>query len=240
LIWREAKREYLDLEKTMDVFLTAVFFGLAGARLGYIILNPDKFGLNILRMLLPTWTPGFYLYGGLLAFGLSVYLTVEKKDIDLLSCLDVFTPGVILGAVFYKIGQFFDGSLVGIPLNNVLALPVAGEEGKFFPVSLLQAFLYFLIFVFIMKKRNYFLVKRKIKGGVFLSGTAFGFLVETGANFFLREKVYAGPVPLSLVIALLVWISSSFLLYTKTRNLKSDWKALKLKLNRGEVRKSGR
>ena len=60
IVWRTSKREYLSEEKTMDLYLLSVVWGIIGARLSYVLIYPEKFGFNILRILLPSWMPGFY------------------------------------------------------------------------------------------------------------------------------------------------------------------------------------
>lgn len=225
LIWREAKREYLDHEAILDAVLIAFFAGLIGARISFILLHPDRFGFNILRWLLPSWMPGFYIYGGLIFALVFLYLINIKKKIQFFKLLDVVFPGFLFSAILYKLGQWLDGSLIGLQTTSFIGMPVVGEEGLFIPVALIEALIFFLIFIFIVKKRSYFFVQQKTEGILFLTGLALTSLVETVMFFLLRDKLYYWRViPVSLVLALGAFLVSIILLYKRTRVLKNDIK----------------
>jgi phosphatidylglycerol:prolipoprotein diacylglycerol transferase len=231
LVWREAKREYLEEEKVMDIFLISLFFGLVGARIGYILLFPEKFGINIFRMLIPSWMPGFYSYSGIVFALFAIYLVCEKKKVEFRGFLDIIIEALIFGAFLYKIGQFLDGSLIGIPTESIIGLPVVGENGRFIPISLIQASLYLVIFAFLVKVRDYFLVKRKIHSALFLVGVSLGSIIESVSFFFTRDKIYIGSIPVSLTFALLAFITSTALLYKKTRSLKGDLRGVRARVS---------
>lgn len=226
LIWREAKSAYLDEETVLDVFMLALALGIVGARISFIVLHPGRFGVNILRWLLPTWMPGFYLYGGVI-FGLgTVFFVSERKKIPLFKILDTIVPGVMFAAALYKVGQWLDGSLVGIKTSTFFGLPVVGEVGRFVPVALLEAAVFLVIFAFLVKTRNYFIVKRKIRGALFLAGVSLASLAESGFFFLIRDNVYFASIPVSLSLSVLAFFVSGIILYRKTRNLESDLKKL--------------
>lgn len=226
LIWREARREYLDEEKVFDVFLLAVFFGAVGARASFILLFPGKFGFNILRMILPSWMPGFYIYGGLLAGFFVVYSLSKVKELEFGKLLDILLPGFLIWSIFYKIGQFFDGSLIGLETKSFIGLASAGEVGRFVPVAVIEGLAFLLVFAFVVKVKNYFLVKRKVFGGLFLAGLALASLAQTGTFFLVRDKVYFSFIPVSLLLAVFSFICSLIVLYKNTRSLKNDIKLL--------------
>lgn len=226
LIWREAKREYLDEEVILDIFLVTLFFAVIGARVSFILLHPDRFGFNVLRWLLPTWVPGFYLYGGIVFGVVAAFFISEGRRIAFAKFLDVSVSPVLFAGMVYKIGQWLDGSLVGIETRTFFGLPVVGESGRFIPVALLEAAVFLLIFAFLIKTRNYFIVKRKIPGALFLSGVSLTSLVESGVFFLIRYKIYLASFPISLAISVLAFFISSSLLYKKTRSFREDIKIL--------------
>ena len=209
LTWREGRKEYLDEEKVMDILLLSVLAGVIGARLFYVILHWDLFGFNILRVFLPTWVPGFYIYGGILT-ALSVsYLICVRKKINFLRFFDAVIPGFIFGAVIYKIGLFLDGGLVGV----------------FIPVALVQALLYLVVGVIVAKLRDSLVVGKKKSGALFLTGVILVSLAEVATYFFIRDKVY-----LSLGIASGALVISVVFLYRKMRDFRADFKRISAKL----------
>lgn len=231
LTWREAKREYLDEEAVLDVFLLSVAFGIVGARISFIFLYPDRFGINILRWLLPSWMPGFYLYGGIIVGIAAAFLISERRKLGFSKFLDAIIPGVIFAAALYKIGKWLDGSVIGVATESFIGLPVVGESGRFVPVALIEAIMFFAIFIVLVRVRNYFIVKRKIVGAQFLAGVSLAALVENGVFFLTRDKIYLVSVPISLSISVLAFIVSVILLYRKTRILREDLQILHAHIN---------
>jgi len=239
IVWRLSKREYLDEEKTMDIYLLSVIWGMIGARLSYVLLYPDKFGFNLFRMVLPTWMPGFYIYGGVIAGILGVIVLSRKKEAKYTKYLDTFAPAFILAVGLYKIGQFLDGSLIGTSTNiPYLGLPVAGQAGYFIPLALFQAVAYFITFYLVNRWSRYFLITHKYTGGVFLSALVVAGGIETISYFFTRDKLFILMVPLSLAITLSAFIFSSILLYKQTRSFAKDRQTLLAKFVRITGKKS--
>lgn len=225
IVWRASRREYLSEEKTMDIYLLAIIWGIIGARISYILLYPDKFGLNILRMLLPTWMPGFYVYGGVVMAIFAIVLLGRKHEVHQKKYLDIIVPGAMLAAGFYKVGQFLDGSLIGISTSvRYLGLPVTGEAGLFVPLALIQAVIYFIAFYLVNKWSKYFLITRKLPTGLFLSALTIASGIESLSFFITRDKLFIAQIPVSFVISILAFIVSGSLLYKLTRNFKEDIK----------------
>ncbi|NCN58930.1 hypothetical protein COW99_04830 [Candidatus Roizmanbacteria bacterium CG22_combo_CG10-13_8_21_14_all_38_20] len=225
IVWRTSKREYLSEEKTMDLYLLSVVWGIVGARLSYVLLYPEKFGLNILRILLPSWMPGFYTYGGLVAAVISVIVLSRKHEASYKKYLDIFAPALILSVGLYKIGQFLDGSLIGISTNIPYfgMLTVVGEAGHFVPLALIQAIIYFAAFYLITNKwSRYFLITRKLPMGIFLTSATLVATIESFSFFLTRDKLFISVVPISLVIVLLILVISASMLYRLTRKFKQD------------------
>lgn len=230
LVWREARKEYLDEERVMDVFLISLVVGIIGARISFIILFPERFGVNVLRMLLPTWTPGFYLYGGIVTAFIISFFVANKKKVEFGKFLDAAIPGVIFGAALYKLGQFADGSLIGKGTELFFSLPVAGETGRFIPVPLLQAVLFFVLFIILTRIRKLLVVERKVTGALFLLGIVFASGIETAAFFLQRDTVWFGGMPISLVISVSAFLLSVVLFYKKMRSARGDFSALRSNL----------
>src|SRR3989338_4496080 len=223
IVWRTSKREYLSEEKTMDLYLLSVVWGIIGARLSYVLIYPEKFGFNILRILLPSWMPGFYTYGGFTVAVIAVIVLSRKHEVNYKKYLDIFAPALVLSVGLYKIGQFLDGSLIGISTDiPYLGLRVAGEAGYFVPLALIQAVIYFVAFYLITKWSRYFLITRKLPMGIFLTSATLVATIESLSFFLIRDKLFVFVVPISLVIALLILVVSGSMLYRLTRKFKRD------------------
>lgn len=231
LLWREARREYLDEEKITDIFLLSALAGIIGARITFILLNPDLFGFNILRMLLPTWMPGFYPLGGLAAaFAVAYPISLQKK-IEFGKLLDAAVGPLLLGAAIYKVGQFLDGSLLGVETDMPIGFPAVGEEGRFLPLPLLEATIFILLYVAAARLREYFVVKRKLKGGLFLALLGAAGFVELLLSPLVREPETAFGISLGLILFAAAFGISVTMLYSKTRSLKNDFSLIRSRLS---------
>jgi phosphatidylglycerol:prolipoprotein diacylglycerol transferase len=160
--------------------MIAMFAGIIGARIFYVIQFHEQFEGNLLGVFRID-QGGLVFYGGFLlsAFVLFVYCKVKKINIARL--LDVFAPAVALGHAFGRIGCFMQGCCFGKPGNAPFCVvfpsgsapaarfpqPSVGEELlknppslPLYPTQLIEAGVNFLLFFILFN-----LVGKIRKGG---------------------------------------------------------------------------
>ncbi|OGG06828.1 hypothetical protein A2872_00355 [Candidatus Gottesmanbacteria bacterium RIFCSPHIGHO2_01_FULL_42_12] len=125
-LWRLARREAFGDEKIIDVMLLAVLFGAIFGRVGYALLNWEKFSSDFGRILLFVKYPGFLLFGILLGIFFLFVIYSKKNNFDFWKLCDLF---VVPGALFTSFGYL-----------GAKSLPVSGG--------------YFLLFLFLLLLEN--------------------------------------------------------------------------------------
>ena len=145
-------RKYADLttDQVYNISMIALFAGVIGARLFYVIQFWDQFRGRGLLAILNVHEGGIVFYGGfILAFTAEClyakWTTVRRilglkekkpaddaeprKDISLLALLDVLGPAMALAHAFGRIGCFMQGCCFGKPAPNGFMLAVQFPKG---------------------------------------------------------------------------------------------------------------
>ncbi|WP_167142091.1 prolipoprotein diacylglyceryl transferase [Canibacter zhoujuaniae] len=138
-------------EDAMFYFLvSAVFFGIVGARLYHVITHWDEFfyeGANPLEVF-AIWNGGIAIFGALLGGALGVFLASRLTGVRFWSLADALVPGLLLAQAIGRIGNYFNQELFGSPTTlpwgleidpGNPALPVGAPAGVYFhPVFLYE------------------------------------------------------------------------------------------------------
>tara|TARA_R110002072_G_scaffold135791_6_gene277511 strand:- start:8593 stop:9420 length:828 start_codon:yes stop_codon:yes gene_type:complete len=214
-------REGIDLEKLDSIFIYAVVATLIGARLGHVFFYDwDYFQHHILEIFLPfKIEPEFKFTGftGLASHGAAIGIIVamyiySKKVIQkpLLWVLDRVVIPVASGAVFVRIGNFFNSEIIGQPTgtDSGVIFAALGEDFPRHPTQLYESGAYLIVFLilwFIYWKTN----KREKQG--YLFGL---FLVLLWSVRFLVEFIKENQVDFEETMALNMgqWLSIPFIL----------------------------
>jgi phosphatidylglycerol:prolipoprotein diacylglycerol transferase len=117
---RLARREGLDPERLMDLALWIFLGGIVGARVLFLVRNPDQFKhpLDFFKI----WQGGIVFYGGVVAaIGVFVFYTRRFK-LPAMQVLDVLAPAIALGIGIGRFGCLMNGCCWG---EVSLKLPVA-------------------------------------------------------------------------------------------------------------------
>jgi len=214
-------REGIDLEKLDSIFIYAVVATLIGARLGHVFFYDwDYFQHHILEIFLPfkiepefkfTGFTGLASHGAAIGIIIAMYI-YSKKVIQkpLLWVLDRVVIPVASGAVFVRIGNFFNSEIIGVPTgtDNGVVFAALGEDFPRHPTQLYESGAYLLVFLilwFLYWKTN----KREKQG--YLFGL---FLVLLWTIRFFVEFIKENQVDFEETMALNMgqWLSIPFIL----------------------------
>jgi phosphatidylglycerol:prolipoprotein diacylglycerol transferase len=123
---REAKRTGQNPDDYLDMLLYAVFFAIIGARLYYVIFSWDYYKDNLLSIL-NLRQGGLAIYGGIIGAFTTVYFFAKKRKLSWLQMLDTACPGLALGQVIGRWGNFFNREAFGDYTDGLFAmqLPVS-------------------------------------------------------------------------------------------------------------------
>ncbi len=191
-----------------------LFFGIAGARLLFVLVHWNYFITHPFEILM-AWKGGYVLYGSLLGAGAFAVLYAGKQRIPMGRLADILLPVAMLGLAIGRIGCLLVGDCYGkrAPENLPWAIAFPYHEGCMIPEDLLYLPLHptqiyhSLNALFIFFLAMYILRHRRFEGQVFLVGVAL-----YGVNRFLIEffrgddaaRGFLGPLSTSQWISLCV------------------------------------
>jgi prolipoprotein diacylglyceryl transferase len=157
---RVYKHENISLEKLDSLFIYTVVATLIGARLGHFLFyEPEMFIKKPLEIFLPVeFSPKFRFVGfrGLASHGAAIGIIIamylySKKILKkpIFWILDRIVIPVAIGAVFVRLGNFFNSEIIGKPTGTDFGVVFQqlGESFPRHPAQLYEAFGYILVFV---------------------------------------------------------------------------------------------
>lgn len=240
LIFREAKKEYLDEEKIFDVVFLSLISALVGSRLFYIIEHFDSFGFSILNWLLVNAKPGFSLWGGL-GVGLAVFLlSIKKEKLPLFKMFNMMTVSLLLSLMLGYLGLFLAGGEIGTPTTLPWGV-VFFSTLKRHPVSLYKVFASLLTLIILLRLNLVFRQKKIPAGSLFFSFIIIQSFLLFLIAFFKEDAIVIGRFfKLDHFIYLVLLLVSSVLLYKRLgRSFKGDLLLLKTKIRKITASKRG-
>jgi phosphatidylglycerol:prolipoprotein diacylglycerol transferase len=119
---RLARRRGLDERLLSDMTLAAIAWGIVGARVFYVLTSPREFQDAGVLQLINIRGGGISIHGGVL-FGILVILYYQwRYRINFYRYADLMAPGLALGIIGGRLGNFFNGSdtmgrITGWPLG---------------------------------------------------------------------------------------------------------------------------
>ena len=118
---REAKRTGQNPDDYWDFAIYAIIFSIVGARLYYVIFSWDNYK-NDLSSIFAIWQGGLAIYGAVIAAFLTllVYTKVKKKSFWQMA--DTAVPGLVLGQIIGRWGNFMNREAFGDYSDGLLAM----------------------------------------------------------------------------------------------------------------------
>ncbi len=190
LVLREARHFKITDEFMINMFFYLIPLAVIGARLYYVLFNWDYYS-NDLMEIIKIWNRGLAIHGAIIVGLLWVFIYTKRYKINTLKMYDIMVPGLILGQVIGRWGNFFNSEAYG-PITTLsflekLHIPEFIIKGMYIDGSYHQpTFLYESLWCLIGLGIILFLRRRKyIKiGNIFAT-----YLVWYGIGRFLVESL---------------------------------------------------
>lgn len=115
--WYRAKQEGIILDDLLDIAIYAVITAMIGARLYYVLFdiigngNGDNYKSFIDYIAI--WNGGIAIYGAIIGGALAVLVVSKVKKLKWQKCFDMIAPGVMIGQILGRWGNFFNGEAFG-------------------------------------------------------------------------------------------------------------------------------
>ena len=111
--FRCKKNEGIKFDDLLDITIFTVIFGVIGARVYYVLMSLGEQKYTSFYDVIAIWEGGLAIYGGIIAGALTIYLICRHKKISPLKMLDAVAPGVMIGQLLGRWGNFFNGEAFG-------------------------------------------------------------------------------------------------------------------------------
>lgn len=218
-----AKSRGLDPSPFMDAAFLAIVTGVLGARLFYVLQNPERY-LEHPAELFDVWNGGLVFYGGFLLAAGACLLYGRWKKLPLLLSFDIAVIALAFAHVFGRIGCFAAGCCHGnycpYPWGMVNASPFVAEALRGQPLHPVQ--LYEAASLFILGTFLFWLFQRKRAAGtvsvVYLMGyAAIRFVTEIFRGDTDRGFLFGGWLSVSQTLALALFLLGSGFLVRRFR-----------------------
>ena len=116
-----AKRTGQNPDTYYDLATYAVIISIMGARLYYVIFSWDYYKDNLLSIF-NLRQGGLAIYGGVIAAIITTYVFAKRKKVSFGLLLDTAGPGLILGQIIGRWGNFFNREAFGGYTDSLLAM----------------------------------------------------------------------------------------------------------------------
>ena len=118
---REAKRTGQNEENYWDLATMLLIFSVIGARLYYVVFYWDMFKDDWLSIF-NIRNGGLAIYGGVLAGIITVFVFSRKKKLSFWKMADTLTPGLLIGQIIGRFGNFTNREVFGGYTDGLFAM----------------------------------------------------------------------------------------------------------------------
>ena len=121
IVSKLAAKEGISTDLIYDLGIFIVIFGILGARLYYVIFSWDYYKDNLIRILYFR-EGGLAIYGGVIAGFITLVLFCKKKKVSIFKIGDLVIPGLLIGQILGRYGNFFNREVFGTYSDGLLAM----------------------------------------------------------------------------------------------------------------------
>ncbi len=121
-----AKLEGLDADLIWDFAIYAIIFSIIGARVYYVIFSWDRYRDDLLGIF-NLRNGGLAIYGAVIAAFLTLWVYCARKKQSFLQLADICVPGLVLGQVIGRWGNFTNREVFGEYTDSLLAMRLPAQ-----------------------------------------------------------------------------------------------------------------
>ena len=108
-----AKHEKISFDDMLDFAIFIIIFGVIGARLYYVLTTIKDDLYHSFIDVIATWNGGLAIYGGIIGGIIAAYVVCRVKKLSFFKITDTIAPGVMIGQILGRWGNFFNGEAYG-------------------------------------------------------------------------------------------------------------------------------
>ena len=124
---KTCKKRGVKPDDIFDIALWGLVFSIICARIYYCIFDWDSVGgfWGIFKI----WEGGIAIYGALIGGIATAYVICRKKKLNTLNVFDVCVPGLFIGQIIGRWGNFFNAEVYGHETDSFFAMTINGAKG---------------------------------------------------------------------------------------------------------------
>ncbi|GMQ65069.1 prolipoprotein diacylglyceryl transferase [Vallitalea maricola] len=131
------KRNDIDEALYPDFLIYALIVSVVSARLFYVIFSWDEYKDNLIKIF-AFREGGLAIYGGIIGAVITLIIFSKRKKVDFWNFADTAAPGLILGQIIGRWGNFVNMEAFGGYTENHLAMMLKTTKAKYIPAQLLD------------------------------------------------------------------------------------------------------
>lgn len=225
VLWKRAKEEHYNEASVFDAYLGSLFYGLIGGRIFFLLQNLDLKNFNFLSAINFVANPGLNYFFLFLIATLYLYFVANKNKWDAFQVLDIWSQALSLGMIFFYLGHFFNGSMLGNNTNLPWGIIFPGNLDRKHPIQLYFVILYFIMCLVMNWLEYHYRTFEWYRGGKKSAQTGFLISVFTISHAiiffafnFLRMPVlvFAG-IKFDLIVYVILLVLGILMLLSRSR-----------------------
>jgi prolipoprotein diacylglyceryltransferase len=224
IFWRKGREEHYSEGEFFDGFILASVAGFVTGRIGFIIMNYDRFGMSILKWIDVFMYPGVNGLIALAVASLYLYRFAKQHKWDVFEVLDFWVLSLVSSLTLTYIGLFFDGTAVGLPTTLPVGMVFTGLVEPHHPVQLYAAAFFLILSIYLNRVEYRYRTFEWYRAGKKTAQT--GFLVSVSLIavsffYFLLSWVKApvflvAGIDVDRAVTLVGFITGLWLLYQRS------------------------
>ena len=222
----EIKKQKINLTKFENMAFWAIVFGFLGARIYYVLFNLDYY-LTYPIEIIKVWNGGLAIHGGIIGAALAIFFYCRKNGLSILLMLDICAPGLMIGQVIGRWGNFFNseahGGVVSREFLEKLHLPNFIIEGMYIngnyyhPTFFYEAFFNLIGFIILIILRRNKKIKIGTITGIYLMWYR---IIRFWVESLRTDSLMLGNLKMAQVISIILFVSGLILIIVNRKREK--------------------
>ncbi|MFA5069053.1 MAG: prolipoprotein diacylglyceryl transferase [Candidatus Omnitrophota bacterium] len=191
-----------------------LLFGIAGARILYVLSEFDYFVRNPLEIFMIN-KGGLIFYGAFILSPLLGIAYAKKSRMSIADTADLLAPFIALGHSIGRIGCFLNGCCYGRPTDSVIGVCFPTSHVRVYPVQIFSSIGLFCIFLILFRAQK----NRAFKGQVFAWYLILYGIFRFSIEFFRADlpALFLG-LSLTRIISIVFVLTGSSIIYFSRRH----------------------
>lgn len=222
LALKETKRQHLNPDDLLNLFIMIIPLALIGARAYYVLVRWDYYGANPSEII-KIWHGGSVIFGGIILclIGILVYCHIKKQSF--FQWVDIIAPELALGQCIGRWGNYVNAEAYGSVIESGsfwswVPFQVYADGAYHHPLFLYESICDGLIFIMLMVLIH----KRHRYGNIFaLYLVSYG-VVRFFLEFLRQDLLLIGSVRAAHIASVLFILAGLFIMYFTRKQDKID------------------